>query len=471
MAFDRPLPVSSVHQEEIFNGMRGHQGVHGISPNRASATSSESKSSVDRLEEGFFKKSQPNLQGWKAVVTPKFKRPRPTRTSSAFQRWRGKQRQPVPILLLLAITASLTTLWVVLALETCDVVLTRMPSVLASLLTYYIIHLRGLIPPSDIEKTIASWGLSDYPTQTAAKLPIDFSRDIIPISCHSHNDYWRHVPLYDALAAGCTSIEADVWLSGSDLFVGHSKKSLTKERTLESLYISPLVSVLTTQNTPTQLTTTNESSSTIPSPSTTNLNGVFDTSPETPLILLIDIKTDGASTFPAILSHLEPLRSRGWLTHFNGTAVISGLITVVGTGNTPFDLLTANTTYRDIFYDAPLQNFWGDNGDDPTTTTSQASSQPLTSDIYTPENSYYASVSFQKEIGKLWHGMLTPQQVLKIRGQVKGAEARGLKARYWDTPAWPVGRRDHVWDVLMREGVGSLNVDVLEAAKERNWGG
>lgn len=76
-----------------------------------------------------------------------------------------------------------------------------------------------------------------------------------------------------------------------------------------------------------------------------------------------------------------------------------------------------------------------------------------------------------ERVGNLRHGMLTPQQVLKIRGQIKGAEERSLRARYWDTPAGPVGRRDHVWDVLMREGVGSLNVDDLEAAKERNWGG
>ena len=67
--------------------------------------------------------------------------------------------------------------------------------------------------------------------------------------------------------------------------------------------------------------------------------------------------------------------------------------------------------------------------------------------------------------------MLSPRQVLKIRGQIRAAESVGLKARYWDTPAWPVGRRDHVWDVLMREGVGALNVDDLEAAMERNWGG
>ena len=326
--------------------------------------------------------------------------------------------------------------------------------------------MKSLILPNDIEKRIASWGLADYPTQSIAKLPADFSQDIIPIPCHSHNDYWRHVPLYDALAAGCTSVEADVWLSGNDLFVGHLQKSLTKERTLESLYIDPIVSILTKQNTPSQVINSNGTSSANSSPDPAQLNGIFETSPETPLTLLIDMKTDGTSTFPAVLEHLEPLRSRGWLTHFNGTAVVPGLITVVGTGNTPFDLLITNGTYRDIFYDAPLEEFWGD---DPTPI--QNYEQLLTGEKYNSDNSYYASVSFQKEIGNLWHGMLTPQQVLKIRGQIEGAKSRGLKARYWDTPTWPVGRRDHVWDVLMREGVGSLNVDDLEAAKERDWGG
>ena len=260
------------------------------------------------------------------------------------------------------------------------------------------------------------------------------------------------MPLYDALAAGCISVEADVWLSGNsdDLLVGHSGKSLTQERTLKSLYIDPLVSILTSRNSGTTPINATDSK--------TQQSGIFEMSPETPLTLLIDMKTDGASTFPVVREHLEPLRSRGWLTHFNGTAVVPSLVTVVGTGNTPFNLVIANTSYRDIFYDAPLAELWVDN--------------PLpTAQRYNSSNSYYASVAFQEEIGSLWHGMLTPEQVLKICGQVKGAELRGLKARYWDTPAWPVGRRDHIWDVLIREGVGVLNVDNLEAAKDTNWGG
>jgi hypothetical protein len=36
----------------------------------------------------------------------------------------------------------------------------------------------------------------------------------VPVGCHSHNDYWRRVPLYSALQAGCIGVEADVWLFG-----------------------------------------------------------------------------------------------------------------------------------------------------------------------------------------------------------------------------------------------------------------
>ena len=36
--------------------------------------------------------------------------------------------------------------------------------------------------------------------------------DVHPFMCHSHNDYWRREPLYQAIHAGCTGVEADVWL-------------------------------------------------------------------------------------------------------------------------------------------------------------------------------------------------------------------------------------------------------------------
>ena len=84
-------------------------------------------------------------------------------------------------------------------------------------------------------------------------------------------------------------------------------------------------------------------------------------------------------------------------------------------------------------------------------------------------NSYYASVSFGKAVGRMWRGRLSPRQMKIIRGQVRGAHKRGLKARYWDLPAWPLGLRNHVWEVLIREGVDVLNVDDLRGASRQVW--
>lgn len=114
---------------------------------------------------------------------------------------------------------------------------------------------------------------------------------------------------------------------------------------------------------------------------------------------------------------------------------------------------------RDIFFDAPLAQFWGEDVD--------ASSTNHT--VFNPQNSLYASAPFSEIIGKPWHGVLRPAQVDLIRAHVQAAAAQGLKVRYWDTPAWPVKLREHVWDVLMKEGVGVLNVDDLEGVKSRKW--
>lgn len=194
-------------------------------------------------------------------------------------------------------------------------------------------------------------------------------------------------------------------------------------------------------------------------PFAANVSGIFETNTSISLSLLLDIKTDGQATFPVIQQQLEPLRTKGWLTHTSGSTLVPGPITIVGSGNTPFDLIQTEKGNRDIFFDAPLARFWGEDVD--------ASSMNRTA--FNPQNSLYASAPFSEVIGKPWHGVLRPAQVELIRAHVQAAAAQGLKARYWDTPAWPVQVREHVWDVLVKEGVGVLNVDDLEGLKSRKW--
>ncbi|XTI87331.1 hypothetical protein V2W45_407149 [Cenococcum geophilum] len=339
---------------------------------------------------------------------------------------------------------------------------------------------------------LPGWGEPGEPGEGLANYPTDFTRDVIPIPCHSHNDYWRRVPLYQALHYGCTGVEADVWLFDEELYVGHNTISLTRNRTFRNLYVDPLVKILDKQNPTTEF-------------GNATRNGVFDEDPNQTLVLLVDFKNSGEALWPYVVDQLSALRAKNYLTYFDGRSVSPGPITVVATGNAPFNILTANSTYRDIFFDAPLADMWEEpkegfprNGgfhrhhpnyegnDVPSSSQGSNFNRKLakrgnggqgntgTEDVESPDaftsmNSYYASVSFTKTIGHVWGGRLSAQQMRLIRGQIQGAKRRGLKARYWDTPSWPVGLRNHVWAVLVREGVDMLSVDNLRAAARSDW--
>ncbi|KAI1469693.1 PLC-like phosphodiesterase [Daldinia caldariorum] len=302
----------------------------------------------------------------------------------------------------------------------------------------------------DPDKVFGNWGKPGTGTEDLAWYPTDFLRDVVPIRCHSHNDYWRKVPLFSALHAGCIGVEADVWLFDDDpeLYVGHDEAALTPNRTFTSLYVNPLVELLNRTNPQTKFYNDTR-------------RGVFDYDPEQTVILLVDLKTDGTKTWPYVLAQLEPLRSRGWLSSFKNGVVHQRQVTVVGTGNTPFDLLTKNATYRDAFFDAPLKDMWEDPDASSPVSTEAA---PL----YNDTNSFYASTSFADAIGIVLGGF-SEKQLRTIRGQIKGAHRRGLKVRYWDTPSWPVGTRNKVWHTLMEEGSDILNVDDLRGASKLEW--
>jgi hypothetical protein len=57
----------------------------------------------------------------------------------------------------------------------------------------------------------------------------------------AHNDYWHNRPLYDALDHGFLNVEADIYLRDDELLVAHILPSFQKRRTLEQLYLKPLL--------------------------------------------------------------------------------------------------------------------------------------------------------------------------------------------------------------------------------------
>lgn len=304
-----------------------------------------------------------------------------------------------------------------------------------------------------------------------------------PLPCLSHNDYSRADPLFDAIRWGCTGVEADVWLFNQELFVGHSRGGLDRNRTLTNLYVNPLAELLDKQHSVLDGIPPED-------------RGLFAARPDKTLVLLVDFKTNPDKTYNAVHRQLQPLRERRALSYWDGQHFHSRAITVVASGRASLDLITSRQpASRDIFLDAPLHALWEPprhpiESDDPLheqdgklsygeamslpeikdgqqTLTPSTDVQAL--DPFNISTSYLASTSFRSSVGQVWRGHLSPRQMKIIRGQIKAAKRRGLKVRYWDTPVWPTSLRNHIWHVLVKEGADVLNVDDLEAAALQEW--
>ena len=283
---------------------------------------------------------------------------------------------------------------------------------------------------------------------------ISFIHNTIPVPVHSHNDYWRRIPLFEALGSGCISVEADVHLKNSDLLVGHTSMSVRDDETLRSMYLEPLQRMLEMRN----AEITDDS-----------WRGIFDLAPKQTVVLLIDVKTSGIETIAELNAQLQPLRDLDYLTYWNGTARVMRPLTIVASGNAPFESITAlNATHRDIFWDAKLDGLISadDNFD---------VEPPVYA--YNPSNSYFASTIFWNARLFALHNDSAPRPstpALKdaAMSQIDQAKARGLIARYWDTPSSPPNLRDVAWRVLITLRVGILNMDDLGTVRARasGWG-
>jgi len=174
---------------------------------------------------------------------------------------------------------------------------------------------------------------------------------------------------------------------------------------------------------------------------------VFDMSGTTSFQLLICMKTDGDSTLPPVLKALEPLRQLGYLTTFTNGTLIPSAITAVGTGNTPLDGIMALSP-RDLFFDAPLIDL-----DDPNV-------------AYNVTISPLASTDYEPAIGWPGIGNISEAQMGNLTKFINDAHTRGIKARFWDTPGWPIQARHAVWELLLNAGADWLNADDLEAASQ-----
>jgi hypothetical protein len=102
---------------------------------------------------------------------------------------------------------------------------------------------------------------------------------------HAHNDYQKPEPLTNALHHKVFSIEADIYLSGNRLLVAHEKKELATAKTLDSLYLLPIIKLFRQHK-----GTISEDSSYAP-------------------VLMIDIKDNGEAVIAELIKLLAPYRS------------------------------------------------------------------------------------------------------------------------------------------------------------------
>ena len=74
----------------------------------------------------------------------------------------------------------------------------------------------------------------------AALLPLSLAAQQ-PVVLHSHNDYNRTAPFWEAYSQHCRSIEADVHWHEGQLLVGHDVEDLKPENTFLRMYVDPIV--------------------------------------------------------------------------------------------------------------------------------------------------------------------------------------------------------------------------------------
>lgn len=196
-------------------------------------------------------------------------------------------------------------------------------------------------------------------------------------------------------------------------------------------------------------------------------HGIFNKDPQQTVVLLVDHKTSGPETFAELYKQLKPFRDLGYLTFWDGTEKIMRQLTIVATGNAPFEAVTAlPETHRDIFWDAHLERL--PSRDDDFTT------EPPTFK-YNTSNSHYASTQFRNAIlykvpDESRPPPSTPQEKDIFATHVEQATARGLLARYWDTPSGPPNLKDIVWRVLVDAKVGLINMDDMGEVRDRTHG-
>lgn len=245
--------------------------------------------------------------------------------------------------------------------------------------------------------------LLSAPGQASAPAPLP--------RAHAHNDYEHARPLFDALDQGFCSVEADIYLIEGQLLVAHDRGKVSKERTLQRLYLDPLQER-----------------------ARENQGRVYPNGPS--VILLIDLKSEGAATYTALRNVLQSYAPI--LTRFERGKMESNAVTVIISGNRPRQLMAAETV-RFAAYDGRPEDLDG---------SAPSDFIPLISEDW-------------KKLFK-WRGEgpFPEAERRRLRELVDKAHQQGRKIRFWGTPDRPAA-----WRELYESGADLLNTDDLSGLR------
>ena len=241
----------------------------------------------------------------------------------------------------------------------------------------------------------------------------DDAADVKPLrQAHAHNDYAHKRPLLDALDHGFCSVEADVFLVNGKLLVGHSPFELKADRTLEGLYLDPLLERVKK-----------------------NGGRVYKDGP--PIFLLIDFKSKADPTYK-ILRDILP-KYREMLSRVENGEWKQGAVTVVISGDRPFDAVK-----KDEVRYAGLDGRPGDlDSKEPPDVL------PMISDAWGSQFKWKGD------------GPMPEAERKKLRDMCAQSRRSGRVIRFWATP-----EKEAVWKELADAGVDLLNTDNLAGMQQ-----
>ncbi|WP_327191277.1 phosphatidylinositol-specific phospholipase C/glycerophosphodiester phosphodiesterase family protein [Streptomyces xinghaiensis] len=252
-------------------------------------------------------------------------------------------------------------------------------------------------------------------TARAAAAPVPARRGPAPLRrAHAHNDYEHPRPLLDALDHRFTSVEADIWLVDGQLLVGHDAEDLTPERTLETLYLDPLMRRVRAHH------------------------GAVYPGHHRPVQLLVDLKNTGEASYLEL--HRRLRRYRRMMSVAVDGRVRPGAVTAVISGDRAARGPLEAQRLRYAFYDGRLDDLGGG---------SPASLAPLISSNWT------------QSFGWRGVGPMPAAERGRLHEIVTAAHGEGRRVRFWATPDTPGPARDAVWSELLTAGADHINTDDL----------